>query len=93
MYEPEQREMGSLWRIEPTCDDVRPLAEFFRGVSRSMGERPSSKHTLSRHLDAGDYCPGNVSWGTKVEQVAEAKGKKAMMKVHALHQSSLAIAA
>lgn len=54
----------------------------FEAFLDDMGQRPSAKHSLSRFLDSGDYEPGNVAWGTKADQVAEAKGKRAMLVIH-----------
>ena len=50
-----------------------------------MGKRPSSKHSLSRRLDTGNYEPRNVEWGTQAEQEAEKKGKAAMKRLHEYH--------
>src|SRR2546428_13139309 len=49
----------------------------FENFLADIGNRPSPKYSLSRHLDSGDYKPGNVEWGTKTEQTAEHYGKKA----------------
>lgn len=45
----------------------------FNQFKKDMGTRPSIHYSLSRRLDKGDYRPGNVYWGTRADQVAEAK--------------------
>jgi len=55
-----------------------------------MGERPSSKHSLGRYLDVGNYELGNCAWQTRAEQEAEKKGKKAMMQFRATRIASQA---
>jgi hypothetical protein len=60
--------------------DPRWLGERgFENFLADVGERPSSKHTLSRFLDSGDYEPGNVEWATWPQQMAERRGKHAML--------------
>lgn len=64
----------------------------FESFLALLGECPSSKHSLSRFLDTGNYEPGNVEWATDAEQKAEARGKRAMLALHRYHES-LSIAA
>ena len=66
----------------------RWLGEYgFENFLADLGERPASHYSLSRHLDTGSYEPGNVQWGTRAEQFAEARGKRAMRALHAWHES------
>jgi hypothetical protein len=58
----------------------------FENFLADMGDRPSPKHSLSRHLDTGDYEPGNVDWGTWADQGAEKRGKTAMRDLHEYNQ-------
>jgi hypothetical protein len=51
----------------------------FEAFLEDVGFRPSSKHSISRFLDMGNYEPGNVEWATDAEQKAEARGKRAML--------------
>lgn len=62
---------------------------IFENFLADMGEKPSSVHTLSRHLDSGDYEPGNVEWATWGEQKAEHYGKVAATKLHKFHEQKV----
>lgn len=42
--------------------------ENFQAFLDHIGPRPSPRHCLRRLDDDGDYEPGNVMWGTRVEQ-------------------------
>lgn len=42
--------------------------EGFENFLADLGPRPSSKHTLDRIDNDGDYEPSNVRWGTLAEQ-------------------------
>ncbi len=46
------------------CDRWRSFESFLE----DMGERPSSKHTIERRNNDGNYEPSNCYWGTKTQQ-------------------------
>lgn len=60
------------------CDRWRGEHGFEHFVA-DIGNRPSLKHSVSRHLDTGDYEPSNCEWATWPQQASEAKGKRAML--------------
>lgn len=47
------------------CDEWRDSYETFY---KDVGEPPSSKHTLDRINNDGNYEPSNVRWATVIEQ-------------------------
>lgn len=49
------------------CDRWRGKNGFASFIS-DVGMRPSSKHSLDRIDNDGDYCPENVRWATAKEQ-------------------------
>jgi hypothetical protein len=57
------------------CKRWRKFVNFLA----DMGPRPSTKHSLSRISDTGDYCPGNVVWGTLAHQLEQKRSKRALM--------------
>lgn len=56
----------------------------FENFLADMGERPEWT-SLGRHLDSGDYEPGNCDWQTCAEQGAEMRGKNAMLRLRQIH--------
>jgi len=51
----------------------------FENFLKDMGEKPEGM-SISRRMDMGDYCPGNVTWATRKEQFAEAAKKREYLK-------------
>jgi hypothetical protein len=57
------------------CSRWRRVENFIT----DLGERPEGS-TLGRYLDSGNYEPGNACWMTDAEQMAEKRGKTAMLR-------------
>jgi hypothetical protein len=54
------------------CDEWMKSFELFL---KDVGRRPSSRHSLDRRENDGDYEPGNVRWATPIEQVRNSRRK------------------
>jgi hypothetical protein len=52
----------------------------FENFFADMGERPTSKHSIGRTLDRGNYEPGNVFWMTDPEQRLARRNNNALRK-------------
>ena len=48
----------------------------FQRFFRDMGTRPSSKHSLERIDNNGNYEPGNCKWATRDEQGANRRNNR-----------------
>jgi len=53
------------------CDEWRHSFEQFY---KDMGDRPTSKHSLDRINNDGNYEPGNCRWATGVQQHNNTRG-------------------
>ena len=53
------------------------LWQTYDGFIGSIGLRPSSKHSLSRFGDVGNYSPSNCIWGDRKHQAEQKRIKRA----------------
>ncbi len=52
---------------------VCPEWHTYVGFFADMGRRPSTKHSIDRIDNEGNYCPQNCRWATKAEQVSNTR--------------------
>lgn len=50
--------------------------DSFENFYADMGDRPTSKHSIERRDNDGDYTPENCYWGTEEEQQNNKSGTK-----------------
>jgi len=49
---------------------------FFEWIINNIGHRPTSKHSLDRIDNDGNYEPGNLRWATWIEQNSNTRRTK-----------------
>jgi hypothetical protein len=58
------------------CDRWNDVANF----AADMGPRPSSKHSIDRINNDGDYEPSNCRWATVAQQHANRRPRKGVSR-------------
>jgi hypothetical protein len=82
-YNPLRDRYSSYGGANPpvtVCDRWLNDVDGYENFCADMGPKPTPKHTLGRYLDTGSYTPGNCAWQTVAEQMAERRGKIAMLR-------------
>jgi len=71
------------------CKEWRKFETFLK----NMGRRPSSKHTLDRKNNLGNYEPNNCRWSTREEQSQNRKSvlltKNKAKKIRVLYKNGM----
>jgi len=58
------------------CERWLIFENFLEDVLAEIGESPSSRHTLDRVNNNGNYEPGNIKWSTPQEQARNRRSSK-----------------
>lgn len=59
---------------------IRSFVTFYEYVRRVLGSRPSSRYSLDRIDNNGNYEPGNIRWATQLEQNQNRRTRKCLTK-------------